>query len=413
MVKINKYKWIEGATLDDHSKKKHLIISEYLRKYLLTRCQLPQQEKFRLIFVDAFSGSGLYSCGSLGSPLLFVDTLCQAIQEMNLSRLNNKLKPVLVDATLIMNDISTDAIEILRKNIAPYQVQAIETPNLKLSTVFFNESFQDVYPKIKSYINSQRCNNVLINLDQYGYSDVTTEHIKDMCSSWRSTEVILTFMIESVITYLSPNKEKAKGIALETDLKNAIFNLLEDNSSPLNKKQWLGEVEKLVYESFFKCAKFVSPFCINNPKGWRYWLMHFSNEPRARQVYNNILHQEAGMQAHFGRSGLRMLSYDPSEEANLYIFDQNSRKNAKNDLYDDIPRLITSMGRELDVNTFYNSVYSQTPAHSDDIHEMIIANPDLEVITHKGGNRRKSNTISAKDTIRVKSQTSMFFMSGD
>ena len=67
-------------------------------------------------------------------------------------------------------------------------------------------------------------------------------------------------------------------------------------------------------------------------------------------------------------------------------------------------------GDTLTMQDFYASAYSQTPAHSDDIHEMIIANPDMEVITDGGGKRRQAHTIKAGDTLKLVSQKSMFFM---
>lgn len=74
--------------------------------------------------------------------------------------------------------------------------------------------------------------------------------------------------------------------------------------------EWLGTAEKIVFDAFCHCAPYVSPFSINNPGGWRYWLIHFANFYRAREVYYNILHKNASLQAHFGRSGLHMLSHD-------------------------------------------------------------------------------------------------------
>ena len=74
-----------------------------------------------------------------------------------------------------------------------------------------------------------------------------------------------------------------------------------------------------MFDVFRGCARYVSPFSINNPDGWRYWLIHFANNYRARQEYNNILHKNSSMQAHFGRSGLNMLVFDPKEgEGALY-----------------------------------------------------------------------------------------------
>jgi hypothetical protein len=73
----------------------------------------------------------------------------------------------------------------------------------------------------------------------------------------------------------------------------------------------------------------------------------------------------------------------------LYLFDENSRALAKSDLYDDIPRLISEYGDALTVEDFYTASYNETAAHSDDIHEMIIENPDVEVVTPQGRERRK------------------------
>jgi hypothetical protein len=37
----------------------------------------------------------------------------------------------------------------------------------------------------------------------------------------------------------------------------------------MNNQHFLGAAERLVFESFQRCANFVSPFSINNPDGWR------------------------------------------------------------------------------------------------------------------------------------------------
>jgi three-Cys-motif partner protein len=79
------YDWEGGAPLDEHTKKKHTILTEYFRQYLITRCQLPKQEKFRLAIVDGFSGAGVYKCGSFGSPLIFVDVLKKPLVKLILS----------------------------------------------------------------------------------------------------------------------------------------------------------------------------------------------------------------------------------------------------------------------------------------------------------------------------------------
>ena len=138
--------------------------------------------------------------------------------------------------------------------------------------------------------------------------------------------------------------------------------------------------------------------------------MHFAKSYRARQIYNNILHENSSYQAHFGRSGLNMLSYNKKDEGKLYLFDPPGRAEAKTQLLQDIPHLISKSGDAMGVDEFYESIYNITPAHADDIHSAIMDNPDLEVLTVNGGQRRKASTIDVSDTIRLKKQTTFFPM---
>lgn len=404
------YDWEGGAVLDDHTKKKHEILKEYFRQYLITRCQTPQQEKFRVSVVDGFSGGGLYRCGSFGSPLIFLDTLDKTTKEINIKRLASALKPIQVECLLIFNDQDGSVIHQLKSNASPV-IAAIKEQNtsLNIQVEFYNECFEVVYPKIKQRLTVAKCNNVFFNLDQCGYSHVTAPIITDIMSSWKSSEVILTFMIKTLLTFLSPRSGNNK-VPLDPGIKAKIDLLQSSNEGHLSKKEWLAAAEQIAYTHLKNHATYVSPFSINNPSGWRYWLMHFASNYRARQVYNNVLHESGKAQAHYGRSGLHMLSYDPREEGQLYLFDQDSRAEAKSCLYDDIPRFIAASGNVLTVQEFYASAYSETPAHSDDIHEMIMENPDLEVITGSGGTRRKAHSIKPTDILKLKNQRSFFFM---
>jgi hypothetical protein len=227
--------------------------------------------------------------------------------------------------------------------------------------------------------------------------------------SYPAAEVFYTFAIESLLAFLRASDPKLLAAQLaHVGLSESDLTSLE---AGMNKKSWLGFAERLVFDAFRNCAPYVSPFSINNPDGWRYWLIHFANSYRARQEYNNILHQNSSSQAHFGRSGLDMLSYDPAHETgSLYLFDDTGRAAAKAQLLEDIPRLVSEFGDVIGVGGFYESIYNATPAHMDDIHAAIIDSPDLEVITEAGGERRKANTIVVGDIIRIKKQKSFFPM---
>lgn len=403
-----KYAWEEGATLAEHSRKKHQILREYFYNYVKTRCTSPLVRKFRLAVVDGFSGAGRYNCGAPGSPVIFVEELSRAIADINVRRAANNMPLVDIECSLILNDADPNVIELLKGHLAPSLTQAkLSTSHLKINTHYFSDYFETLYPKIKSLIRSEKHKSIIFNLDQCGHSHVRTETLIDMMSLNESVEVFYTFVITALLAFLKQNDPRALSSQLSyLQLSEQDFEVLVKQAS---KREWLGIAERIVFDSFQKCAKYVSPFSINNPGGWRYWLIHLANSHRARQVYNDILHQNSQTQAHYGRSGLNMLAHDPSETKTLYLFDASARDQAKDELHNDIPRFISDSGQPLSVKNFYELIYNQTPAHSDDINSAIIGSDELLVKTATGGIRRKASQIITSDHIEFKKQRSFSF----
>lgn len=404
------YEWANGAKLEDHSRRKHKILREYFFEYLTVRCQLPKQERFRLAVIDGFAGGGRYECGTSGSPLIFIEELKRAIESVNAQRAAQGLGSIEIECLLVLNDDSEDAIESLKGHIAPLHAEIKETVrHLHLRIEYLSESFEAGYPEMKRFLEQGRYRNVLFNLDQCGHSHVARATLLDIMRAHPSVEVFYTFMIEALLAFLQKSDPVQLAAQLRPfDIETSKLDLL---NGAMSKPTWLGAAERLVFETFRTCAPFVSPFSINNPGGWRYWLIHFSNVYRARQVYNNVLHQNSSTQAHFGRSGLNMLSYDPSHETgSLYLFDDADRDKARTELLADIPRLISESGDVIGVSDFYEGIYNATPAHTDDVHRAIIDNPDIEVITPAGGERRSVNGISVGDVLKLKRQKSFFPM---
>ena len=283
-----------------------------------------------------------------------------------------------------------------------------EERRLHIACQFMTGAFETSYPAIKNLIAQGRYRNVLFNLDQCGHSKVDIGTLGDIMTSTHSAEIFFTFSIKPLLAFL----HKRDPLKLARQLKHVGVRQadLNDIDGLMSHQGWLGAAEKLVFDQFAACARYVSPFSIHNPTGWRYWLIHFANSARARQVYNDILHDNSTSQAHFGRAGLHMLSYDPSAEGALYLFDMSGREAARTQLTEDIPRLITDCGDALGVREFYETIYNATAAHTDDIHTAIMACEDLEVQTETGGVRQKASTIDVRDTIRLKAQRSFFPM---
>jgi three-Cys-motif partner protein len=405
-----RYSWETGATLEEHSKCKHKILREYFARYLVVRCQLPQRARFRLAIVEGFSGGGRYACGAAGSPIIFIEELHAATERFNLKRISEGMALLDIECLLVLNDESRKAIELLKTYTQPLLAAVkANVAKLHLQIEYLNKPFDEAYPEIKQLLERGGYRNVLFNLDQYGHSHVERNTLDDIIASFASAEIFYTFAISSLLAFL--RKSNPRLLAAQLGFLGATPADLSSLEGEMSNNAWLGAAERLVFESFRRCATYVSPFSINNPDGWRYWLIHFANNYRARQEYNNVLHQNSSTQAHFGRSGLHMLSFDPAHDSNtLYLFDMSGRAEAKKQLSEDIPRLVTDFGDAVGISEFYGSIYNMTPAHMDDVHAAIVENPDLEVITELGGERRKANTIGPSDTLRIKQQRSFFPM---
>lgn len=305
MVVSNHYQWKGGAKLEEHSKAKLSILEEYLRQYFLIRGQFPATH-LKVAIVDGFSGGGIYECGSFGSPLIFINTVDKVINEINIQRgidgINNKLS---VNLLLICNDMERDAFEAVQEHCAPHIAAINEAENgLTIHTQYRNNRFEDEFQAIFEYLQQEGYKNVLFNLDQYGYSAVLTDTISLICRSFEKPEIFLTFAIETLKTYFSPDEKKNKVPLQDLGID---YNPTELMDGPVSKKEHLGLMEKVVFSTLKNCARFVSPFAIHNPTGWKYWLIHFSNNYRARQAYNNVLHKNKTSQAHYGKIGLDML----------------------------------------------------------------------------------------------------------
>jgi three-Cys-motif partner protein len=406
-VSKKSYQWETGAKLEEHTARKLKILREYFSDYLRIRCNYPQR-RFRLAIVDGFSGGGRYSNGKPGSPIVFVEVIRQLSEQLNIERAAQALPELQIDCRLFLNDADPVATKLLRENLAPLLAEAKENArHLELQAEFSNAPFAEIYPDIKDRLLKERYKNVLFNLDQCGDAMVTSRSLRDILSSFSAGEVFLTFMIKSLLTYLQ--KDNPNGLQKRLDHLEISVNNMSQLDRIMTKSEWLGTAERIVFDSFKNISPFVSPFSLTNPNGWRYWLMHFTNSVRARQAYNDVLHRNSNHQAHFGRSGLNMFSFNPAREGHLCLFQTQDRQRAQQELADDIPRLISEFGDALSVDEFYRSAYNLTPAHSDDIKRAMILGEEVEVLTPEGNPRRKSATISLDDTLRLKPQRSFYF----
>lgn len=406
-----RYDWANGVDLQPHTAKKLQVLREYFQRYLKVRCRTPQQTRFRIAIIDGFAGGGRYSGGEPGSPVVFVEVLKDISKEINTIRANEGMAVLSFECLLVVNDSVPENISILRENLSSVHAAAKEEASeLSLDIEYMNNRFEQAYPKIQELLQSRGYKNILFNLDQCGHSMVDAKMLHHITTTFgASTEIFLTFAIQSLLTYLKANDRPRLAKQLQhLDVRADDLSKLEDLYT---KREWLGAAEEIVFDAFMGCSQFVSPFSINNPDGWRYWLIHFARAHRARQVYNDVLHDKSSHQAHYGRSGisLSMFAYDPSYEGQTYLFTEQDRSRSTNQLIEDIPRVIEQFGDAISVGEFYEHAYNLTPAHSEDFKSAMFQSEDLTVLTPSGNERRKAHTISEQDTLQFAPQRTFLF----
>jgi len=405
-----KYDWADGVLLKDHTAKKLDVLRSYFHNYLRVKCT-PLNRKFKISIVDGFAGGGIYKCGTSGSPLVFLEELATFADETAIWRKQNNIPELeAIDCLFVVNELDPEANAVLEPLLIQWEVEnKLSGRKLSVSIVRKQKPFAEVYPELKSLLLAHKFSNVLFNIDPCGYTQVNLPIIQDILGSFRSAEVFFTFMIGSLFNYSSwLNPKKTNG--LMRDFCGSQEEFFKDDSFR-KKEEWLGTVEKIIYDEFSTTAKFASPFAINQSgnSGYNYWLMHFANSHRAREVYNDILYKNSGVQAHRGKSGLKMLGYT-SNDPGVRTFDWGGdlRVENINSLQNDLPNAISEFGDAVEIQTLKASIYNGTTSHSDDIKSVLIDHTDIEVLTKSGGKRRTPGAISDDDIVRLNDQRQLF-----
>ena len=404
----NEYAWTDGAVLKDHTHKKLQILRTYFHNYLRVKCT-PLNRKFKLAIVDGLAGGGIYEGGVSGSPMVFLEELTAFFAETEIWRKDQGLPELRIECLFIANDTSSDAWESLDPFLLAWEQENSERERLSVSIDRLRKPFEQAHSEIKTLIQSQKISNVLYNLDPCGYTQVGLHTIKDIMGSFKSPEIFYTFMVGALFNYASwDNPQKTSRLISDFGIDQETFFQDEELRT---KGEWLGAVEKILHSEVMGVANFVSPFAINRAgnSGYNYWLMHFAKNHRAREVYNDVLHLNAGGQAHFGKSGLKMLDYR-GDDTGVGTLDWSGDMRAKSieALHNDLPEVISELGDAISIELLKASVYNETTAHSDDFKSVLIQNRDIEVLTQTGAQRRSASSIKDTDIVRVSRQRHLF-----
>ena len=408
---MEKYFWGDGhiPTIDVHSTKKHEVLREYLRQYILIVGGSPIQRKsLTLSLIDGFAGGGLYKMSNdqvhQGSPLIFLRSTEEASFQLSQDR------EFTLNAEYFFVEKEKPFLNFLRKLLIDEGYKNRIDKNIFLIKGTFEENITEIIAAIQKRGRKWRS---IFLLDQYGYSDVTIATLKNIFLQLPQAEVILTFAVDSMIDYMtnSPECEKMlNNLGLEYNLSS----LKEEKQ----QKKWRSAIQFKLYRQLVESvgAKFFTNFFIKSSESSRsYWLLHLSMHSKARDEMQKL---HWSFQNHFvseGRIGLDMLAYDPYQDVDFtkqpsFSFTEEDKERAVESLFSEIPKLITN--NEVSVGSFFESQCNNTPATFQmlaDALKNLYQENEIVVLNEKGKRKRKGSKIKLKDRLVSLSQLRIDF----
>ncbi|MFH1524347.1 MAG: three-Cys-motif partner protein TcmP [Chloroflexota bacterium] len=414
-----KYSWRVGSpppTIDRHSETKHRIVEEYVRRYILTLMSQVTIPNLQLSLIDGFCGGGSYLAedGSIadGSPLLMLRAVREARALLNRDR--RVPRGIHVDYSFI--DIIPDTTQhlqyLLNARREESAVDEEDIPRIEITTGAFLSVLPTLVKKIQARHSGEHA---IFVLDQYNYNDLPLPQIKNILHTLKGAEVIMTFNVGSLITYLSDRVENRKPlvkIGLDDYVPWAELNQLKATE----KKGWRQIIQRHLAYGIRKetGAKFMTLFFVK-PWGsntWDYWLIHLSNRYRAHEVMKAI-HWDYG--TNFGHDlghGIFMLGYDANADSGYtgqdsLDFGEGSREACVDSVREHFGKTVFSLGNPVSVGDLFQSCVSNSTAaenHLLDATRQLHACKDIVVVSKDGTVRRPSKNYRPDDVIEPSRQ---------
>jgi three-Cys-motif partner protein len=320
MKKGDKYAWRVGCpppVIEQHSVVKHRIVESYVRDYIMTLMAPARIPKLQLTLVDGFSGGGAYlaedgSGETDGSPLLMMRAVREARALLNLGR--EKPRELAIDFKFI--DVEADTLAYLRLRLeARADEGAVDRADLARVHVS-KADFLDELPRLIAGIKQRQMGErAIFLLDQYSYDKLPMKDIASILRSLKGAEVILTFNVGSLITFLSDrdaNRLPMERIGLAQYIPwDEIKTLKLTQHWRQALQRYLAHGIRTEAGARFATLFFVRPHGTNP---WDYWLIHLSNRYKAHEVMKNLHWDNATEFGHELEPGVFMQGYDANRD---------------------------------------------------------------------------------------------------
>ncbi len=416
----DKYCWCIGdppPPLDRHSEVKHKIVEDYVRHYILTLMSQATIPALHLSLIDGFCGGGCYGHenGGLadGSPILMMRAVQEARALLN-PQARRVPREVNVDYHFI--DILPETTRYLRFWLdAKRQEGVIAEADYHRARIVTNNFLAEL-PSLIQQIKAKRMGeHAIFVLDQYNYDELPLPDIAGILQSLQGAEVILTFNVGSLFTYLSDrvaNRKPLMRIGLDPYIPWAELKTIKATE----KRRWRQILQRHIAHGIRQVtgAPYMTLFFVR-PWGatpWDYWLIHLSNRYRAHDVMKSLHWQHSTQFAHELEPGVFMLGYDTNQDQDYtgqpsFDFGETSRVACVDGVREHFGQTIYASGQPLRIKNIFENVVSNSTAaetHLMEATKQLHASKDIIIVSKSGTVRRPSKKYHPDDVIEPSRQ---------
>jgi len=430
MVKRDdKYSWHVGSCpppIDPHSLVKHQIVRSYLERYIQVLMSNVLIEKLTLSVIDGFAGGGEYVAENgtdfrEGSPLIALNTVAEQQIALNVGR----QKPRYVDAKYYFVEKDKGNFAYLSHLIGASVEASRIGRDIELLPGSFQQRVGAIINDIRKRAGGERA---IFLLDQYAYDQVPAPLLKTIFSNVKGAEVLLTFNVDSLISFLSNTAQSRRKLE-EMGLASYIDWESIDRLKSAGGNIWRSAIQRNLAKGLVEVsgAKHYTIFYIT-PMGstsWTYWLVHLSNSFKARDVMMELHWQNANHFSHYLEPDLFTLGYrtnadraatcqDEIDLGEAHHFDAIANQRCLTGLTAKLVPTIYDLAKPTRFGDILEQIGSSTPATADMIRlslDAAIRNGDIGAVATAGGGRRtRGSTLRLDDVLTAGRQRPIVFL---
>ncbi|MFY2845791.1 three-Cys-motif partner protein TcmP [Achromobacter ruhlandii] len=415
--KKDKWAWAIGEApppIQAHSQIKHLVIKDYLSRYIRVLMANPLVPRLPLTLVDGFAGGGLYQGADHqlvpGSPLLLLDTVRAAEAELNVDRHTTRR---CIDARYHFVEVIPSTYAHLNHVLCEYGHGNAIGERIHLHQASFSDVAQEIINAAATHAGER----ALFLLDQYNYSDVDLRLVNRILTTLRGSEVLLTFNVDSLISFLSDtpqSKQSAASIGLDQYIDWVGIRIMKSAG------RYREAIQRQLAAGIFAAsgAKFMTLFFVT-PEGaspWSYWLVHLSNAYKANDVMKEVHWTHGNAFGHSLEPGLFQLGYQASRDYLVTgqgalefdtpkAFDQALHLQSVDNLREHVCSTLFERQTGVRFGDMVVGLANKTNATADMIREALhlpIDTGEIVAVNKDGGFRRKGMAIAPDDRLIFK-----------